>query len=462
MFSENVYAKRREALRRRMGSGLLLFPGNGESAMNYPANPYPFRQDSSFLYYFGIDLPGFIGLIDVDEDRDYIYGNDFDVDDIIWMGPQPSVKELAARVGVEATGDTGKLAERLAAAIAAGRRVHFLPPYRMEERVRLAEWLGLAVPAVARYASVPLIRSVVAQREIKSDAEIREIEKALDISGRMYRTVMSMTRPGVSEGEVAGALLGVVGRANSRTSFPTILSIHGETLHNHDHGNRMEAGHLLVVDSGAESPEHYASDITRTFPVSGRFSPEQRQVYEIVLKAQETAIQAMRPGIRFLDVHLQAARVIASGLGEMNLMKGDPAEAVQAGAHALFFPHGLGHQMGLDVHDMENLGEDYVGYDETLGRSRQFGLAYLRMARELMPGFVLTVEPGIYFIPALIDQWRQEGVHADFINYDILEKFRSFGGIRIEDDVLVTDNGHRVLGPGIPKAVEDIEAGMKG
>ncbi len=462
MFAESVYKERREGLRRRMGSGLLLFPGNNESPMNYRANTYPFRQDSSFLYYFGVDSPGFVGLIDVDEDRDYLYGNDFDLDDIIWMGPQPLVRELAARVGIEATGSLGQLADRLNAAVNASRRVHFLPPYRVDERERIAEWLGLGMAAVARHASRALVQAVVAQRSEKSDAEVSEIEKALDISARMYETVMSLTRPGINEGEVAGALLGVVGRVNSCTSFPTILSVHGETLHNHYHGNRMSNGDLLVVDSGAESPEHYASDITRTFPVGGRFTPLQGQVYEIVLRAQETAIQAMCPGIRFLDVHLAAARKIAVGLKEMGLMKGDPDEAVQVGAHALFFPHGLGHMLGLDVHDMENLGEDLVGYDETVSRSRQFGLSALRMARELRPGFVLTVEPGIYFIPALIDQWQREDTHGDFINYEAIEAFRKFGGIRIEDDVLVTKDGHRVLGPGIPKAVADIESGMKG
>lgn len=461
MFDANVYRERRQVLRRQMGSGLLLFPGNGESPMNYPANPYPFRQDSSFLYYFGVDKPGFVGLIDVDEDRDYLYGDDFDIDDIIWMGPQPSVRELAEGVGIQSTGDNSQLAERLFAAVKAGRRVHFLPPYRMEEQVRIAEWLGLSIAAVTRHASESLVRAVVAQRSIKSEAEIREIEKALDISSSIYQTVMTMTKPGVNEGEVTGALLGVVGRANSYVSFPTILSVHGETLHNHFHGNEMREGDLLVVDSGAESPEHYASDITRTFPVGGGFTPIQRRVYEIVLRAQETAIQAMRPGVRFLEVHLAAAREIAAGLKDVGLMKGDVDEAVQAGAHALFFPHGLGHMLGLDVHDMENLGENLVGYDETISRSRQFGLSALRMARELYPGFVVTVEPGIYFIPALIDQWRREGMHSDFIDYQALETFRDFGGIRIEDDVLVTADGYRVLGPGIPKSVKDIEAGMK-
>ncbi|HDP93913.1 MAG TPA: aminopeptidase P family protein [Candidatus Aminicenantes bacterium] len=462
MFNASVYRERRQVLRRQMGSGLLLFPGNGESPMNYPANTYPFRQDSSFLYYFGVDKPGFVGLIDVDEDCDYLYGNDFDIDDIIWMGPQPSVRELADVVGINSTGDNSQLAERLAAAVNAGRRIHFLSPYRMEEQVRIAEWLGLDVAAVNRHASRAMIRAVVTQRSTKSEAEIREIEKALEISSRIYETVMDLARPGVNEGEVAGALLGVVGRANSHISFPTILSVHGETLHNHFHGNEMREDDLLVVDSGAESPEHYASDITRTFPVGGRFTPVQRQVYEIVLRAQEAAIQAMRPGTRFLDCHMMAAREIATGLKEIGLMKGDVDEAVQAGAHALFFPHGLGHMMGLDVHDMENLGENLVGYDETISRSRQFGLSALRMARELFPGFVVTVEPGIYFIPALIDQWRREGAHSDFIDYDALETFRDFGGIRIEDDVLVTAEGHRVLGPKIPKTVADIESGMKG
>ena len=460
MFNANVYRKRREQLRRVLGSGILLFPGNGESAMNYPGNPYPFRQDSSFLYFFGVDQPGFTGLIDVDEDRDYLYGNDFSIDDIIWMGPQPSVKELAGQAGVDLTGDLERLGERLIAAVSAGRRIHFLTPYRAETTLQLAEWLGLNPAALARYASLPLTRAVVAQREFKSAEEVREIEKALAISGHMYETVMALTRPGVKESEVHGALVGTVVRADSATSFPTILSVHGETLHNHYHGNRMRDGDLLVVDSGAESPEHYASDITRTFPVSGRFSPVQRSVYETVLNSQLAAIEAIGPGVRFLDVHLEAARVIVKGLKELNLMKGDVEEAVSAGAHALFFPHGLGHMMGLDVHDMENLGEDHVGYDETITRSRQFGLSALRMARALRPGFVLTVEPGVYFIPALMDQWAREEKHASFINYSELSAFREFGGIRIEDDVLVTDTGHRVLGPGIPKTVEEIEKGL--
>jgi Xaa-Pro aminopeptidase len=460
MFESNVYVERRKLLKKQIKSGIILLLGNVESPMNYPANPYHFRQDSNFLYFFGLDKPGFNGLIDVEENSDYIYGEDFTIDDIIWMGPQPKVKELAQTAGVAHTGTPAQLAEKIDQAIRQNRKLHFLPPYRPENLLQLQNLLGITSSSIPKYASLELIKAIVAQRSIKSAAEIAEIEKALDISDEMYTKVMQMAFPGTYEREIAGKIAGIANAYGNQISFPIILSIHGETLHNHEHVNRLEKNQLLVVDSGAESPEHYASDITRTFPVGGIFTPQQKDIYRVVLDAQLAAIEAMKPKIYYKEIHLQTARLIASGLKDLGLMKGDVNAAVNEGAHALFFPHGLGHMMGLDVHDMEDLGEDWVGYDETVKRSDQFGLAYLRMAKALEPGHVITVEPGIYFIPALIDKWKAENQFTSFINYNKVEEFRHFGGIRIEDNVLVTENNHRVLGKPIPKAIDEIEALM--
>jgi Xaa-Pro aminopeptidase len=461
MFSKEIYIERRKKLREQLESGLIVFVGNRESAMNYPGNPYHFRQDSSFLYFFGLDLPGFDGIIDIDENRDYIFGNDFTVDDVIWTGPQPTVSALSSKVGVDQTGDLSRFTEKISTALKAKRVIHFLPPYRAENSVRLSALLGISPEFLKSYMSIDLIRAVVAQRSIKSDREVQEIEKALDISYDMYAAAMRMARPGIYESEIVGKIEGIVGGYGSHISFPTILSIHGETLHNHYHGNKMEKDHLLVIDSGAESPEHYASDITRTLPVGGRFTSAQREIYEIVLKSQLTAIEAVKPEKNFKEIHLQVAEVMVDGLKGLGLMKGDAREAVSQGAHALFYPHGLGHMMGLDVHDMEDIGEDFVGYDKGVKRSDQFGLAYLRLAKELKPGYVFTVEPGIYFIPALIDKWKSENKLNPFINYDRVQEYKNFGGIRIEDDVLVTDTGYRVLGKPIPKTISEIEEAMK-
>lgn len=460
MFDAKTYKARRELLRKDVKSGLILLPGNGESPMNYPANPYHFRQDSTFLYFFGIDKPEFTGLIDVDEGKDYIFGTDFTIDDIIWMGPQPAVKKLAEEAGIHHTGEPAKLKEIINKAVSEGRKIHFVPPYRAENQLKIGELLGISNEQAKQDYSVELIKAIVKQREIKSDEEIAEIEKALAISSEMYALIMKMAKPGVYEREITGKIEGIVGSYGGHIAFPVILSIHGETLHNHYHGNKMEKNDLLVTDAGAESPEHYASDITRTFPVGGKFTPEQKDVYQVVLEAQKTAIAATKPGKMNKEVHLQTAAVIARGMKDMKLMKGDTEAAVKEGAHALFFPHGIGHMLGLDVHDMEDLGENNVGYDETVERSTQFGLAYLRLAKELKPGFVLTVEPGVYFIPALIDQWKAENKFSDFIDYARVEKFKKFGGIRIEDNVLVTKDSHRVLGKPIPKAVEEIETIM--
>jgi len=458
MFDADIYVQRRENLKKQVGSGVVLFIGNSDSPMNYADNQYLFRQDSSFLYFWGLDYPSLAAVIDIDDDKEIVFGDDLTVDDIVWMGPQPTLQDKSRKAGVKDTAPLDKLETAIREAVRNGRKIHYLPQYRAGNILVLEKLLGIYPSQVNAYASAALIKAVVAQRNVKSAVEIEQIEQALDIAYKMQTLAMKMAKPGVRESEIAGAMEGLALAEGGRIAFPVIFSIHGETLHNHFHGNIMKEGDMAVNDSGAETGMHYASDITRTIPISGAFTQKQREIYEIVLKSQLSAIGAIKPGIQYRDVHLLTAKVIAGGLRDLGLMKGNIDAAVEQGAHALFFPHGVGHMMGLDVHDMENLGENYVGYDEGIKRSEQFGLAYLRLAKELIPGYVLTVEPGIYFIPELIDMWKSEKKFKEFINYKTVEKYRDFGGIRIEDDVLVTENGHRVLGKPIPKTVEEVES----
>lgn len=460
MFKKEVYWQRRERLHGLVDGGILLFPGNNESAMNYKSNTYHYRQDSSFLYFFGISQPGLAGVCDLDSGEDILYGDDLTIDDIIWMGEHPEMKELAARIGLERTKSYSELSKDLQKAVAEGRKVHILPPYRGDQVLHLAELLNCTVGEVDGFVSEEFIKAVVALRNIKDEFEIAEIEKAVDVAHIMHTTAMKMGFPGNFERELAGAIEGIALSHGGPVSFPIILSMDGQTLHNHDHSQELVEGRLVVTDAGAETAMRYASDITRTFPVGGKFSEKQRSIYDIVLKANMEAIEHTRPGVRNLDLHLGAAKTIASGLKDLGILKGSVDDIVAAGAHALFFPHGLGHMMGLDVHDMENLGENYVGYDDTVKRSDQFGLAFLRMGRELKPGFVFTIEPGCYFIPALIALWKGEGRHKEFINYDKAETYIGLGGVRLEDDVLVTDNGYRLLGTPIPKTVAEVEETM--
>jgi Xaa-Pro aminopeptidase len=457
MFESETYIQRRTLLKKQIPSGVILFLGNEESAMNYPANTYPFRQDSSFLYFFGLDVPGLAAVIDCDSGTEVVYGNDITLEDVIWMGFLPSIGDLAQTVGVKKSAPLARLDEIIASAQGKNRKIHYLPPYRPETLTRLSSLLGKPMPEVKKGISETLIKAVVAQRSTKSEEEVREIDRALQVSRQMYRAAMEMARPGIYEHEIVGAIEGIALANGCQTAFPTILTINGHVFHNHYHGNRLEKGRLLVIDSGVSSPAGYASDITRTIPVSGRFTAKQKDIYNIVLSGQTEAIRMSGPGIKYKDVHLATARSIAAGLKDLGLMKGDPDEAVAAGAHALFFPHGLGHMLGLDVHDMEGLGENYVGYDETISRSGQFGLAYLRLARALQPGFVLTCEPGIYFVPPLIDQWEKERKFREFINYDRVEAYRDFTGVRIEDNLLIAEQGNRVLGKPIPKKASEIE-----
>jgi len=460
MFDAKIYTDRRSRLRADMNSGIILIPGNTEASFNYPANTYHFRQDSNFLYFFGLDHPDYFGIIDIDENKDYIFGNDVDLDDIIWMGPQPSISDQALKAGVENTAPLADLAGFVNDAKQKGRKIHFVPPYRGEGYIQLESLLGIPVSEIRSNVSEELIKGIVKLRSVKDDFEISEIEKAVDIAYEMHTTSMKMAMPGIIEREIAGTIEGISLAKGGPVSFPIILSIHGETLHNHYHGNILKEGRMMVTDAGAETTMHYSSDITRTVPVGGKFNQRQKNIYEIVLKANMETIKATKPGIRNLDLHLMAAKIVASGLKDLGLMKGNVDDAVREGAHAMFFPHGLGHHMGLDVHDMEGMGENYVGYDEETKRSEQFGKAFLRFGKKHKPGYVFTIEPGIYFIPALIDLWKKEGKFTDFINYDKAETFKDFGGIRIEDDILVTETGYRVLGKPIPKTVAEVEATM--
>lgn len=462
MFQPNIYIKRRKALRDQMQDGIILFLGNVEAPANYPDNTYKFRQDSSFLYFFGQSHPGYAGIIDLDNGDDIFFGTDVDIDDIIWMGPQPSIKELAAEVGVQKSMPFCKLKETIAQAIQQKRKIHFLPPYRYANMMLLEELTGIKASIVKQYASIELIKAVVNLRSVKEACEIEELDLACNIGYEMHTAAMRLCKPGVSEQYIAGVLEGIAASYGSMVSFPIILTQHGETLHNHDHSHLLEKGRMMLTDAGAERISNYCSDHTRTVPVGGIFEGRQKDIYNIVLACHDKALDITQPGITYQKVHLEVCKVLTQGLKDIGLMKGNVDEAVAVGAHALFLPHGLGHMMGLDVHDMEDLGQIYVGYDEETRPSTQFGLASLRMGRRLQEGFVMTDEPGCYFIPALIDQWRAEKKHTDFINYDAVESFKDFGGIRLEDDILITPEGSRFLGDKkIPITIEEVETIMK-
>ena len=401
-------------------------------------------------------------MIDIDSGDEYIFGNDVDMDDIIWMGPQPSVKDMAARVGVSKTAPFARLADCMKTAISQGRRIHFLPPYRFRNMLLLEELLGIRPALVKNYASLELIKAVVDLRSVKEPCEIEEITKACNIGYEMHTAAMRNCKPGVKEQYIAGLIEGIAASYGSMVSFPVILSQNGETLHNHDHSQILQEGRMMLTDAGAEEVSHYCSDFTRTVPVGGKFLTRQKEVYNIVLAANNKAIEIAKPGVTYQYVHLEVCKVLAQGLKDLGLMKGDVNEAVSAGAHALFMPHGLGHMMGLDVHDMEDLGQIYVGYDDETRPIDQFGTSSLRMGRRLQEGFVITDEPGCYFIPALIDQWRAQGMHKEFLNYDKIETFKDFGGIRLEDDILIIPGGSRFLGDKrTPITVEEVEEIMR-
>ncbi len=457
MFNKNVYIQRRKKLTETVKKGIILFMGNTDVPMNYPSNVYHWRQDSNFLYFFGLDYQNMAAIIDLDNGTEHLFGNDVSLDDIIWMGPQISTAEKASQCGVGHHHPFGQLHKMVTDAIKAGRKVHFTPPYRAENKILLESLTDIKPSAQKQEASAELIKAIVALRSVKDALEITELEKAMDTAWLMHTTAMRMAKPGVYESEIAGAVEGIALASGGMLSFPAIISVRGETLHNHYHGNMLKENDLLLVDTGTESSMHYATDHTRTTPVGGRFTSQQKDIYQAVLDAQLKSIESIKPGVTNLSAHMLAASTLANRLKELGLMKGDISSAVEQGAHALFMPHGLGHMMGLDVHDMEDLGEDYVGYDDEVKRSDIFGTAFLRLGRRYEPGFVITVEPGCYFIPALIDQWQAEGKFKEYINFDKVNEYRDFGGIRIEDDILVTETGHKVLGKPIPRTIEEVE-----
>ncbi|GET25587.1 aminopeptidase P family protein [Prolixibacter sp. NT017] len=455
-FPIKTYTNRRKELARKVGSGIILLLGNEESPMNYTDNTFPFRQDSTFLYYFGIDFPGLAAVIDIEAQQEIVFGDDYTIDDIVWRGPQPTIADRLSKAGVKQTLPLAKLAGVVDAAMKKNRKVHFLPPYRPENRIKLMQLLGLPVAEQEANASVDLIRAVVSQREIKTEEEIGQLEHAVNISVDMHIEAMRIARPGMQEAEVAARCHEVALAAGGDIGFPIIATINGQTLHNHYHGNTIKEGDLLLLDAGAENTMHYNGDLSSTFPVSTTFSAEQKDIYLASLLAYEAAIAAIAPGTPFRDVHLAACRSIVDSLKQMGLMKGDVDEAVEAGAHALFFPCGTGHMMGLDVHDMEDLGEVWVGYDGQ-PKSTQFGLKSLRLAKPLQAGHVFTIEPGIYFIPELMDWWQASGNCKEYINWDIVGKFRHAGGYRNEENFVVTEDGFRRLGKAKPKTIEEIE-----
>ena len=457
MFEKEIYIQRRKVLKESIESGIILFLGNDESPMNYMDNPYPFRQHSSFLYYFGIDRPSLAAIIDLDSGEETIFGDELTIDEIVWMGNKPSLQSESEKIGISNVLPTVKLYTFLREASAVGRSIHFLPPYRPENKIKLLRLLNIRPDQFNGKSSEELIKVVVSQREIKSEVELEEMRKATDISVDMHVAAMQMARPGMTEAEITAKVNSIPLAQNGQISFPIISTIHGEIMHNHYHGNTLKEGQLFLLDAGAETAMHYAGDLSSTFPVSQKFTEQQKVIYQIQLNAHKAAVKMLRPGVKFKDVHFEAARTTFNGLKAVGLTKGDTEEAIAEGAHALFWPTGLGHMIGLDVHDMEDLGEINVGYYNE-PKSTQFGLKSLRLAKELKPGFTLTIEPGVYFIPELIKMWQSENKLANFINYDEVQKYIGFGGLRNEEDYLITENGYERIGKYKPMEIDEVEA----
>lgn len=463
MFSKETYIRRREELKKLVKSGLLVFFGNNESPCNYPNNAYyPFRQDSTFLYYFGQKRDGLVGVIDIDNNQECLIGNDIDIEDIVWYGSVDKVSDMAAQVGVAQSAPMKVLAEIVATAKAQNRKIHFLPPYRHDIKIQIFDLLGIHPSQQKEAASMELIMAVIKMRSVKEPQEIEELERAQTIGYKMHTTAMHLTRPGLTEKYIGGQIDGIARSYGAMNSFATIFSQHGEIMHGNPSMAVLEEGRLALCDCGAETVNHYCSDHTRTMPVNGKFSQRQLEIYSIVEECHDYVLDVAKPGVKYMDVHFDVCRLMTNRLKELGLMKGDTEEAVRAGAHALFLPHGLGHMMGMDVHDMEGFDQRYVGFDEeTQPMFHQFGTNALRMGRRLEEGFVVTDEPGIYFIPALIDEWKANGHCVEFLNFDKIETYKDFGGIRLEDDVLITKDGCTFLGDvRIPIRPHDVEACM--
>ncbi|UKK58380.1 aminopeptidase P family protein [Prevotella communis] len=461
MFEKETYIRRRAQLKKLVGEGVVVLFGNNESPANYPANGYaPFRQDSSFLYYFGQHRDGLVGVIDIDNDEEWLFGDDIDVEDIVWMGYTPSVADLAAEVGVSKTAPLKNLNSQFSNL--KSQKIHFLPPYRHDTKIQIMDLLGIHPSQQKEKASLDLIKAVVKMRATKEPQEIEAIEKACDVGYAMHTTAQLLIKPGVTERFIGGQVDGIARSLAQGVSFATIFSQHGEIMHGNPSDAPLEDGRLVLCDAGCELND-YCSDNTRTMPVNGKFTQRQLEIYSIVEACHDYVLEVAKPGVKYADVHFAVCRLMTDRLKELGLMKGDTEEAVRAGAHAMFLPHGLGHMMGMDVHDMEGLGQIYVGFDEeTRPNLEQFGTNCLRMGRKLEPGFVVTDEPGIYFIPHLIDLWKKEGHCKEFLNFDLLETYKDFGGIRIEDDLLITEDGCRFMGSKrIPYHPQELEDFMK-
>ena len=459
MFNSAIYTKRRQALRNKIESGIVLILGNNEAPTNYPANTYKFRQDSSFLYFFGHSHPGYAGIIDIDNNDEYLIGNDIDIEDIVWFGQVDSVADLASQCGVAHHAPMSELSNMVNKAKTKGQEIHFLPPYRHDLMIQIMDLLGIHPSKQREAASLKLIKAVIDQRAVKCAAEIEEMERACTIGYEMHTTAMKLCKPGTTEQYIAGVISGIASSKGCMVSFPPIVTMRGEIMHGCPSPSPLESGRLLLCDAGAETNENYCSDHTRTTPISGKFTQKQREIYSIVEDCHDYVLSLAAPNVKWWDVHMNMCKRMTEGLKGIGLMKGDTEEAVRAGAHAMFMPHGLGHMMGMDVHDMEGLGQIYVGFDDEVRPNlEQFGTNCLRCGRRLQEGWVMSDEPGIYFIPALIDNWREQGLHKDFINYDLLETYKDFGGIRIEDDILITKDGCRFLGEKrIPYHISEVE-----
>ncbi|MCP9767557.1 aminopeptidase P family protein [Lacihabitans sp. LS3-19] len=453
LFSTETYKNRRNQLKKTLGNGQILFLGNNEAPMNYTDNTYRFRQDSSFLYFFGINLPGLSALIDIDKDEETIFGHEYTIEDIIWIGSQKTLRSLAEAVGINSTKSPSELKNAINV-----NALKYLPPYRFENKLFLAELLNISPSSLN--PSIDLIKAVIAQRELKSEEEIEQMTIAVNITREMHISAMKAVKPNMMEYEVVAKIMETMHSHHAELSYPVIFSVNGQTLHNHYHGNKMLAGQIAINDSGCENDMMYAGDITRTIPVSGKFTSKQKEIYDTVLEMEVDSISSLKAGLAYRDVHISANRILLNNLKSIGLVNGDIEEMLNQGVGGLFMPHGLGHQIGLDVHDMEDLGENYVGYAEGQERSTKLGLKSLRMAKKLEAGHVITVEPGCYFIPELIQKYKSEGIFTEFVNYSKLEEYYDFGGIRIEDNVLITENGYQILGESIPKTAEEVEEVM--
>lgn len=463
MFDTATYIRRRNELKKLVKEGIIILFGNNESPANFPNNGYyPFRQDSSFLYYFGLQRDGLVGIIDIDNDKDILVGNDIDIEDIVWYGSVESMTEMMQRCGAQETLPMKALKTICNEALGKHRKIHFLPPYRHDIKIQVFDLLGVHPIQQKEAASMELIKAVVKMRSAKEQQEIEELERAAVIGYKMHTTAMRLTKPGVTEKFVSGQVDGIAHSYGAMVSFPTIYTQHGEILHGAPSMNKLEEGRLVLCDAGGETLNNYCSDNTRTMPVNGKFTQRQLEIYSIVEACHDYTLELAKPGVKYADVHFAICRLMFDRLKELGLAKGNTEEAVRAGAHAMFLPHGLGHMMGMDVHDMENLDQINVGFDEeTRPNLEQFGTNCLRMGRRLEEGFVVTDEPGIYFIPALIDEWKAKKHCAEFLNFDKLETYKDFGGIRIEDDVLITKDGCRFIGKDrIPYHPKDVEAFM--